>query len=307
MTSPPASSLVRIITLRQMQLFETVVRLGGYTRAAEELNLSQPTVSMQVKKLCESLGLELLEQVGKHCYPTDTGREVYDTICDILDRLSALDDLANSVKGEITGELRIAVITTAKYFMPHFLGRFIDLYPNVHPRLTVTNRDSVLQRLKTSRDDLLIMGQVPQNLPVTSHQLMDNEIVVVAKPDHPLVGQSRISLQRLSRERQLVREPGSGTRQAVDRLFQKQGITITPYMELSSSEAIKQAVMAGLGISVLAKRNLRLELAGNHIAILDTQSFPLVRSWYAVHLRDKKLSLVARTFLSFVIEESDGP
>lgn len=299
-----ANALVRNLTLRQMQIFETVVRLGGFTRAAEALNLSQPTVSMQVKKLSETLGLPLLEQVGRKCYPTDAGREVYETTCEILRRIVALDDLANNLRHEVKGELRIAVITTAKYFMPHLLGAFIVKYPEVQPILTVTNRDKVLKRLKSNRDDLLIMGQVPSEFPVKAFPIIDNEMVVVAPPGHRLVGQRDISLNRLSDERFLVRESGSGTRQAVERLFQEHGASITPYMELGSSEAIKQGVMAGLGISVLARRNLSLELAGNHIAILDVKGFPLIRSWYAVHLSGKKLSLVASTFLEFILNES---
>ena len=304
MEYPSRNALVRNLTLRQMQIFETVVRLGGFTLAAEELNLSQPTVSMQVKKFSQSLGLPLLEQVGRTSYPTSAGREVYTTICKILGQIAALDDLTNTLRGEVKGELRIAVITTAKYFMPHLLGAFIAQYPEVQPRLTVTNRDKVLKRLKSNWDDLLIMGQVPSELPVKAYPIMNNEMIVVAHPQHPLVGQQDLSLKQLAGERFLVREAGSGTRQAVERLFRKQGTSITPYMELGSSEAIKQGVMAGLGISVLARRNLSLELAGNHIAILDVKGFPLIRSWYAVHLNGKKLSLAADTFLAFILAET---
>ena len=257
-----SENLIRHVTLRQLQIFEAVVRLGGYTRAAEALYLTQPTVSMQVKKLSEALGQPLIEQAGRQIHPTAAGRDVYDAAQDILDRMVVLGDATSELEGVVKGELRIAVITTAKYFMPHLLGAFITQYPQVKPQLTVTNRAKVLERLKTNEDDLLIMGQVPKELAVEAHPFIDNELVVVASPDHPLCGARNISLEKLSQQRFLVREPGSGTRQAVDRLFAEQGITIIPYMELGSSEAINQGVMAGLGLSVLSRHNLRLELAG---------------------------------------------
>ncbi|NOX76526.1 MAG: hypothetical protein GXP17_07945, partial [Gammaproteobacteria bacterium] len=156
---------------------------------------------------------------------------------------------------------------------------------------------------KSNKDDLLIMGQVPVELDVEAHPFIDNELVVVASTQHPLTTCSSISLQQLSKERFLVRETGSGTRLAVERLFAAQGLEIQPYMDLGSSEAIKQAVMAGLGVSVLSRHNLRLELAGNHIAILDVKGFPLFYRWYAVHLKGKKLSLASRTFLDFLLQQ----
>lgn len=305
MTYSMANNLIRHVTLRQLQIFEAVVRLGGYTRAAKTLHLTQPTVSMQIKKLSETIGHPLLEQIGRHIQPTAVGRDVYSATQDILSRLVMLGDSASEIEGIIKGELRIAVITTAKYFMPHLLGPFIAQHPQVKPRLTVTNRAKVLERLKSNEDDLLIMGQVPEDLEVQSYPFINNELVVVAPPNHPLEDVNSITLEQLSQERFLVREKGSGTRQAVDRLFAEQDIKITPYMELGSSEAIKQGVMAGLGLSVLSRHNLRLELAGKHIVILNVNGFPLIRRWYAVHLKNKQLTRVTRTFLDFLLNESD--
>ncbi len=299
------TNLIRHVTLRQLQIFERVVRLGGYTRAAEALHLTQPTVSMQVKKLSEALGLPLLEQVGRHVHLTAVGRDVYVAAQEILARMAALEDSASERQGVVKGELSIAVITTAKYFMPRLLGAFVTQNPLVKPKLTVTNRAKVLQRLNANEDDLLIMGQVPKKLAVDAHPFIDNELVVVAPADHPLANTHNITLKTLRQERFLVRESGSGTRQAVDRLFVEKGVKITPYMELGSSEAIKQGVMAGLGISVLSRRNLRLELLGNLIVVLDVEGFPLIRRWYAVHLKKKRLSLAARTFLDFMLTESE--
>ncbi len=298
-----AENLIRHVTLRQLQIFEAVIRLRGYTRAAEMLHLSQPTVSMQVKKLTETIGYPLLEKVGSHIHTTAVGDEVYATAQNILGSMVSLGESAAALEGVVKGPLRIAVITTAKYFMPHLLGAFITQHPEVKPMLKVTNRSRVLERLKSNEDDLLIMGQVPVGLDVEAHPFVDNELVVVASTHHPLTQCSSISLEQLGKERFLVREAGSGTRLAVDRLFAEQGLEVKPYMELGSSEAIKQAVMAGLGISVLSRHNLRLELAGNHIAILDVKGFPLFYRWYAVHLKGKKLSLVSRTFLDFLLQQ----
>ncbi len=298
-----AKNLIRHVTLRQMQIFEAVVRLGSYTRAAEELHLTQPTVSMQVKKLTETIGYPLLEKIGSHLHTTAVGDEVYESAQYILGNIMALGESTAEMEGVIKGPLRIAVITTAKYFMPHLLGTFIQQHPLVEPKLKVTNRSRVLERLKSNEDDLLIMGQVPEEIPVVAHPFGDNELVVVAHVGHPLTKCSNISLQQLQKERFLVREAGSGTRLAIERLFTEQGLQVNPYMELGSSEAIKQAVMAGLGISVLSRYNLRLELAHNHIAVLDVKGFPLFYRWYAVHLKDKKLPLTARVFLDFLLQQ----
>ena len=298
-----AENLIRHLTLRQMQIFEAVVRLGSYTRAAEELHLSQPTVSMQVKKLSESIGYPLIEKLGSQIHTTGIGQEVYLSAKNILKNIVSLGETAAELDGVVKGPLRLAVITTAKYFMPHLLGAFISKHPQVKPMLKVTNRSRVLERLKSNEDDLLIMGQVPLEMDVEAYPFIDNELVVVASTHHPLTQFTSITLEQLSKERFLMREAGSGTRLAIERLLEEQGLTIQPYMELGSSEAIKQAVMAGLGISVLSRHNLRLELAGNHIAILDVQGFPLFYRWYAVHLKGKKLSLVSRTFLDFLLQQ----
>lgn len=300
----PTGSLPHV-TLRQLQIFEIVVRLGGISRAAQSLNLSQPTVSMQVQKLSTTLGLPLLEHIGRRAHPTEAGKKVYALTQDILGQLAELGDLAGELNAVVKGELRIAVITTAAYFMPHLLGAFVDAHPLVQPRLTITNRANVLESLKSNREDLLIMGQVPSELAVKSYPFIDNEMVMVAPPNHQLVGQKSISLEQICQQKFLVREAGSGTRLAVDRLFANNGLKISPYMELGNAEAIKQGVMAGLGISVLSRRNIYLELSNQKIAILDVEEFPLVRRWYAVHLKGKRLSLVARTFLDSLLDNSN--
>lgn len=293
------------ITIRQMQIFEAVVRLGGFTRAANELGLTQPTISMQITKLNEVLGLDLLEKSGRKVIASSIGAQVYTDVQEILERLAELRELADDLKGVIQGELKVSVITTAAYFMPHYMGRFIEDHPLVTPRLTISNRNDAIERLRTNQDDLLIMGKVPDHMPVKAYPFINNEVVVIARPDHPLADQSNIPVSQLVRERFLVREPGSGTRRAVDQLLSEHDLQLTPYMELGNPEAIKQGVMAGLGISVLSRRNLELELSSNRIAILDVQGFPLVRRWYAAHYKGKRLSLVAQKFLEYILGPVD--
>ena len=306
MTRFSTDTLARTTTLRQLQILVAVARHGGYTRAAEALHLTQPTVSMQVKKLSEAIGMPLFEQSGKKLQLTPAGRKTLDASRDILNRLELLGGEISSLTGEVKGELRIAVVTTAKYFMPHLLGVFVQRYPDVEPRLMVTNREKVLERLEEAQDDLLIMGKVPKELDVQSTPFLDNDLVVIAPPGHRLAKKRAIPLKRLLEERILLREPGSGTRLAMDKLFREQGLELEPYMELGSIEAIKQAVMAGLGISVMSTHNLRLELDSGKICVLDVKGFPLRRHWFAVHASNRKLSLVAHTFLNFIRDEGSA-
>jgi DNA-binding transcriptional LysR family regulator len=297
------SRLARHITLRQLEIFAAVARLGGYTRAAEELHLTQPTVSMQVRKLAEAMGAELFETRGRALALTPEGERLLAAADDIFDRLQRLEEECQALSGEVRGNLRIAAVTTAKYFLPRLLGEFLKVHPGVEPHLAVTNRARVIELLRTGAEDLIVMGRVPAGLEVEAHPFLENELVVVAPPDHPLREQRRIPLARIAEARFLVREPGSGTRTAVDNLFAEHGLNVRPTMELGSSEAIKQAVLAGLGVSVLPLHNIHRELKGGDIIVLDVEHFPLRRRWYAVHLKGRRLSLVAQAFLDFLTTE----
>ena len=292
------------ITLRQLQIFEAAARLGGYTEAARELHLTQPTVSMQVNKLAEQLGLTLLEPAGRRLRLTADGRKVYAAARDIIEQAEALGELAQALKGAVQGDLRIASVTTATYFLPRIIGAFLKRHPQVEPFLSVTNRAQVIERLRTGADDIIIMGRAPQELDVQAHAFLDNELVVVATPDHPLANSSVVPLSALAEERFLAREQGSGTRLAVDSLFAEHGLSVRPTMELGSAEAIKQAVLAGLGISVLPRANLERELMSGDIAILPVEHFPLHRQWFAVHLKGRRLSQVAQHFLDYLLQEA---
>ncbi|WP_246499569.1 LysR family transcriptional regulator [Thiothrix unzii] len=296
---------LRHITLHQLRLFYSVGKHLSFTRAAEELHLTQPAVSIQIKRLEESIGIPLTEQLGKRLFLTEAGRELFEACRDVLDRLRVLNEDIIGMEEGVKGPLNISAITTAKYFMPHLLGTFLKDYPRVEPRLTITNQAKVIRRLEDNLDDLVIMGTIPtgSNLELAAEYFLDNPIVVIAPPNHPLAGERNITLERIAQERFLSREEGSGTRAARIRLFAEHGLEANVYMELGSSEAIKQAVMAGLGISVLSIHNLRLELEAGLLTVLDVQHFPLIRRWHAVHLKGKKLSNTSKRFLDFLLQD----
>ena len=293
------------LTLQQLRLFESVSRNASFTRAAEEMHLTQPAVSIQVKRLEEQVGLPLFEQVGKKIFPTSAGKEMYQASKDILERVSQLKDTVADLKGIVKGPLTLAVVTTSKYFMPHLLGTFLQQYPEVEPKLRFTNRAKVIQRLIDNQDDFVVMGQIPTEPKFEAYPFLENILVAVAHPNHPLAKKKKIKLKELAQQRFLVREQGSGTRLVIDRLLEKQDLAIEPYMELGSSEAIKQGVMAGLGIAVLSLHSLTLERDAGKLVVLNVEGFPVTRRWYAVHLKGKKLPLVARTFLDFILNNSE--
>lgn len=291
-------------TFQQLKLFESVFRHGSYTRAAEELHLTQPAVSIQIKRLEEQAGTPLLEQVGKKMFPTAAGKEMYSASLDILTRIAELKNSLDELEGTVKGILQVSVITTAKYFLPELLGSFLQKYPDVEPKLKFTNRARIIERLMNNVDDFVIMGQVPEDDHLEAYPFLNNIISIVAPADHPLAKKKNIPLKELVNHRFLNREAGSGTRSVCDQLFEKHDVKIEPYMELGSSEALKQAVMAGLGIAALSTHSVQLELEVNKLAILNVEGFPLKRRWYAVHMKGRKLSLVAKTFLDFILEES---
>lgn len=288
-------------TLHQLKVFEATARHGSFTRAAEELYLTQPTVSMQVKQLTKSIGLPLFEQVGKRLYLTDAGRELFTTCKEIFSQLEKLEMTVADLKGMKQGKLKLAVITTAKYFLPRLLGPFCQKYPGVDVSLIVTNHERVIERLANNQDDLYVMSQLPDNFDIKAHPFLDNPLVVVAPRKHPLVGEKNISLSRLSEETFIMRETGSGTRRAFQKLLDEQGLEVKVRLELGSNEAIKQAIAGGLGLSVLSQHTLTPEMSNDEFAVLDVQEFPIPRQWYVVHLAGKQLSVVAHTFFDYLL------
>jgi DNA-binding transcriptional LysR family regulator len=292
------------ITFRQLQIFESVARHLSYTRASEELHLTQPAVSMQIKQLEQSVGLPLFEQLGKKVFLTDAGHEFNRYSSAIGTQLDELEQVVNEMKGLKRGRLTIAVASTANYFVPRLLAAFCQRHGEVTVSLEVTNREQLLKGLVENRTDLVIMGQPPEEMELVAERFMDNPLVVVAPPDHPLAKARQIPLARLLEETFLVREQGSGTRSAVERFFSANQLALSTPMEMSSNEAIKQGVEAGLGLGIVSLHTLEMELALKRLVILDVVKFPIMRYWHIVNRSGKRLSLVAQGFQKFVQEQS---
>ena len=303
--TPPAARpdhLIRHSTFRQLQIFESIFRLGSFTRAAEELFLTQPTLSMQVKKLTEAVGMPLFEHVGRNVKPTEAGKELYHACREVFQILSNLEMKIADLQGLKQGRLRVGVITTAKYLAPEMLGEFNQEYPGIDLALKVTNRDRIIERMYSNEDDLYIMGQAPEGeLEVESYRFAPNPLVVMAPRDHPLVGKKKIPLEKIADEPFIIREPGSGIRDATLKRYNEKGLRPNVRMELGSNEAIKHAIVGGLGISVLSLHTLTLEGGDGPVALLDIEGFPIMRDWYIVHPKGKELSLAANAFLEFAI------
>lgn len=289
-------------SLRQLHIFEAVARHLSYTRAAEELHLTQPAVFTQVKQLEDGVGLALLERMGKQLFLTEAGREVLAASRETVATLERLEMRLADLQGLKRGKLRIAIVTTAKYLIPRLLGEFCTRYPGIEAGLTVTNREKLLARLAENADDLVVLGVPPEHLDVIATPIADNPLVVVARQDHPLAGKKRIPLKRLAEEPFILREPGSGTRLTIERHFAQHGLTPRLRMELGSNEAIKQAIAGGLGISVLSRHTLALEAGQGPLLVLDVATFPLMRQWYVAYPAGKHLSAVAEAFLAHLLQ-----
>lgn len=291
-------------TLHQLKVFEATARHGSFTRAAEELYLTQPTVSIQVKQLTKAVGLPLFEQIGKRLYLTQAGKKLLDTCQEIFQGLDQFEMSIADLKGMKQGQLKLAVITTAKYFVPRLLGPFCKRYPGIDISLKVTNHQRIQESMAANEDDLYIISQPPSQPDLSIHPFLENPLIVLAPTGHPLARKKDIPIEALNNEPFIMREPGSGTRRAVEKLFGEESIEVKVSLELGSNEAIKQAIAGGLGISVLSQHTIISEGTTGEFAILDVQGFPIERHWYVANLAGKQLSVVAETFLQFLLEES---
>ncbi len=292
------------VTLRQLHVFQAVARHLSFTRAAEELHLSQPAVSMQVRQLEESVGLPLFEKTGRQISLTEAGHELNHYSQNICRELDEAAEVMESMKGVNSGHLKIAVASTINYFAPRLLAAFSKIYPGIELSLLVTNRESLVQLLKENEEDLVLMGQPPEEMDLEWEPFMENPLVVIAAPDHPLVDKKNISMQELAEETFVIRETGSGTRIAIERLFDSAGLKLKKGMQMTRNEAIKQAVRAGMGVSIVSAHTIELELETGRLAILDVEGFPLIRHWHLVHRKGKRLSPAARAFREFVMENA---
>lgn len=292
------------VTFRQLQVFEAVARHLSFTRAARELHLTQPAVSMQIKQLEDQVSLPLFDHLGKKVYLTEAGQEMFHYSRAVALQLKEAAEVFEQLKGVQRGRLEITVASTANYFASRLLAMFNQRYPGVSFSLDVTNRETLLRQLADNEKELAIMGRPPVEAELVAEPFADNPLVVIAAPNHPLATQQRIPLQRLQEENFLVREQGSGTRTAMERFFAQRGIQLKTAMEMNNNEAIKQAVQAGLGLGIVSTHTLELELEAGRLVVLDIRDFPIMRHWYIVHRQGKRLTPVAQAFRQFVLGEA---
>jgi len=290
-------------TFRQLKTFEAVARLLNYTRAAEELHLSQPAISMQIKQLEDHAGMVLFEQIGKKTFLTQAGEQVRRLALAMLSQVKDCEDSLASLRGATGGHLELTVVSTAKYFAPQLLSNFSKAHAGVTVKLLVNNREQVVQQLLENRVDLAIMGRPPRGLDAVASVFAKHPHGIIAPPDHPMARKKRIDLKALSGENFLIRESGSGTRTSMERVFAERGVKLASSMELASNETIKQGVMAGLGLSYLSLHTVGLELAAGKLVRLDVIGTPVVREWYVIQRKGKILSPLAERFREFLIEK----
>ncbi len=292
------------ITIRQLQIFESVAKHLSYTRAAELLYLSQPAVSMQIKQLESELEMPLFERMGKTLYLTDAGHELLHYALNISQQLCELDDVMTEMRGSQRGRLAIAVASTANYFALKLLGDFYKRFTGTTISLDVTNRASLLKHLNDNTVDMVIMGRPPVGMDVEATPFLENPLVVIAPKDHALAGKKAIPVSVLQKETFIMRESGSGTRIAMEEFFEEKGYNISSVMEMNSNETINQAVEAGLGLGIVSQHTLESELALQQLVILDVEAFPIIRHWYLVHRRGKRFTALSLAFKRLVIEDT---
>ena len=292
-------------TFRQLRLFLALADQGSITAAARACHVTQPAVSIQLKELSETVGLPLYEQIGKRLYLTDAGERLAETARAMVQEWEAFQRQMDALKGLTRGRLRVAVVSTAKYFVPRILGSFCSAHPDIDIALEILNRDGVVQRLRENRDDLYIMSMPPADLELEQHAFLANPLVVIAPKGHPLAGQPGIKLAQLAGERFILRERGSGTRLGCDAHFARVGFKPQVRLELGSNEAIKQAVAGGMGLSIMSRHAMAAHPADELLEILDVESFPVISNWWTLYPKGKRLSPVARVFLEH-LERATG-
>jgi DNA-binding transcriptional LysR family regulator len=286
--------------LPQLAVFDSAARLGSFTRAAEALHLAQPTVSSQLKKLSDTLGMPLFEQIGKKVHLTAAGTALLAGCGEVFGALDRIESTLAGLRGLERGRLRLAVSTTGKYFAPRLLAAFVELHPQLEVSLQIHNRQALVDRLARNDDDLYIFSNPPAEHEVVCQPIFANPMVLFARADHPLARRKRIPFAELAAEPFLMREPGSGTRQVAYECFDRHGLEPRVRMELSTNEAIKQAILAGLGVSILSRYTLGLDTDQRQLAVLDVEGLPVERQWQFVYPVGKQVAPPARAFMDFV-------
>ncbi len=293
---------MRNVTLRQMRVFAAVARNLSFTRAARELHLTQPAVSQQIRLLEAEVGLPLFEKIGRKVQLAPAGAELLEYANQTIELLREAAESLAAMRGLKRGVLKLGAVSTAKYFAPSLLSAFTPAYPEVTIRFSVGNRLEIIKQMAANEIDLVIMGRPPRELDTIAEPFAKHPLVIIAAPDHPLAGRRRIRLRQLASQQFLIREEGSGTRASMEHVFRERNVPFRVSMEVSSNETIKQAVMAGMGISFISAHTVGLELAAGKLVCLDIVGLPIVRDWYVIHLREKHISPIAAAFRAFLLE-----
>ena len=297
---------MRPYTFKQIQTFMEVARQCSVSKAAERLFVTQPAVSMQIRQLEDAFGLALIEPSGRNIRLTHAGEDFLVHAIAAMGQFKDLEAHMAEHVGLKKGRIDLAVVSTAKYFIPMLLVRFGRLFEGIDIQLKIDNRENILGMLARNEADLVVMGRAPADMDCEATVFATNPLTIVAAPDHVLVRRKKLPFSALADQRFVVREEGSGTRSAMERLFAQHKVPMNVAMEMPSNETIKQAVMAGMGLSFLSMRTVRHELASGHIALVDIESLPQIGHWYVTHMSHKKLSPAAQAFKGFLIEQAGG-
>jgi LysR family transcriptional regulator, low CO2-responsive transcriptional regulator len=297
---------MRTLNLHQLATFQAVAKHRSYVRAAEELHFSQPAVSAQIRHLEESLGVKLFDQIGRKTHLTQAGEELYLYSQKIFSVIDETLDVMEALRSPYYGRLSVGADTTVgSYVIPGLLGKFRQIYPQVEILLQVLNRAALIEAIFNNRVELAVMGAVPDDAPVEIEPFAFNPLVLVAAPTHRLAGLKNVPIEELGREHFLLREQGSGTRAALEKALEDAGLPLQVSMQVGNNSAIKQGVVAGLGIALISRVAIDMELETNRLVILDVEGFPIIRQWRLVHVKDKYLSATARAFKSFLLQHAD--
>lgn len=288
------------LTFRQLQVFKAVYDLKSYSRAGDLLGLTQPAVSSQMRHLEQALGTPMFEYVGRQLYCTAAGEEMALCVSAVFRELAEVQDRLAALEGRVAGDLKLVAVSTAQYVVPYLLGVFLQLNPQVNVSVAVVNRAAALQRLNDNSDDLAIMGMVPSERPLSSLPFLDNELVPVVPAGHPLLQAGTVTAQDFLDSRLLVREPGSGSRLALEMHCQQHRLKLSPSMELGSNDAVKHGVLAGLGVAVIPRLSVVSELKLGALQVLPIAGFPLRRSWCVVYPQARHPTPAMRAFIDYI-------
>ncbi len=297
-------NFVRTLTLRQLQIFVVAARHLSYARAAEELHLTPPAVSMQLKQLEDNVGLPLFERMGRGVALTDAGELLVHHALRVLGEIKDAEANLQAMLGAESGQISVGLVSTAKYYMPRLLARFAQQHPGIEVQFSVGNRESLLQKLQDNAIDLAVMGRIPTEIDAHAEPLAPHPYVLIGPADHPLRGARRFDMHELRHETFLLREEGSGSRRVAEEMFKNHLFTPQRTISMGSNETIKQAVMAGMGVALISLHTLPLELKTGEVSVLDVIGTPIERTWYVVHMNAKRLLPAGQRFREFLLDRA---